>query len=564
MYLILALISGILTALPLNLPSLFFLPYFSISIIAYIIFTRGYLFRHALMYAVGYFGIGYLFIYGMYPMEYASVSRPTAALLCFAGWLLLVLLSALPLALCAPICRLAYPLSVRLGGAGEAIAFAASFSFIEWLTGLLPMQFPLAPLALTQTDCLPLVQGSALFGSPFVAFIIVFTASMLALGFRSFSEAELGQMQPYAAGGHRRYKKLVPGETVKAKKKRNRWAKKNGYVVAATFTVLLSYLFGLINMAVAGGSDESKKISIIQANIGTAEKWGGTASEDALATYLELSAYSSDSDEPDIIVWPETAVSVDLGYYESYARKLEKFSAESGSTLIIGAFSKDTDYDENENRITKTYNSVYAVSPDGTIGEETVSKKHLVPFGEYVPLGGLLERIMPSLSKLNLSGTELTSGSDSSSIPTDEGTVGVLVCYDSLYSSEARRAAQNGKVLFLLSNDSWYGESGSEMLLRSAVLRAVETGRYTVRSASTGISAFISPSGAILDSIEYGGEGYITADIGMCSGSTVASLTHDAFSVICGLFLLSGTVMNAVLYRREKQAERKETGEADR
>ncbi len=141
---------------------------------------------------------------------------------------------------------------------------------------------------------------------------------------------------------------------------------------------------------------------------------GGTASEDALATYLELSAYSSDSDEPDIIVWPETAVSVDLGYYESYARKLEKFSAESGSTLIIGAFSKDTDYDENENRITKTYNSVYAVSPDGTIGEETVSKKHLVPFGEYVPLGGLLERIMPSLSKLNLSGTELTSGSDSS------------------------------------------------------------------------------------------------------------------------------------------------------
>lgn len=564
MYLILALISGILTALPLNLPSLFFLPYLSISIIAYIIFTRGYLFRHALMYAVGYFGIGYLFIYGMYPMEYASVSRPTAALLCFAGWLLLVLLSALPLALCAPICRLAYPLSVRLGGAGEAIAFAASFSFIEWLTGLLPMQFPLAPLALTQTDCLPLVQGSALFGSPFVAFIIVFTASMLALGFRSFSEAELGQMQPYAAGGHRRYKKLVPGETVEAKKKRGRWAKKNGYVVAATFTVLLSYLFGLINMAVAGGSDESKKISIIQANIGTAEKWGGTASEDALATYLELSAYSSDSDEPDIIVWPETAVSVDLGYYESYASKLEKFSAESGSTLIIGAFSKDTDYDEEENRITKTYNSVYAVSPDGTIGDETVSKKHLVPFGEYVPLGGLLERIMPSLSKLNLSGTELTSGSDSSSIPTDEGTVGVLVCYDSLYSSEARRAAQDGKALFILSNDSWYGETGSELLLRSAVLRAVETGRYTVRSASTGISAFISPSGAILDSIEYDGEGYITADIGMCSGSTVASLTHDAFSVICGLFLLSGTVMNAVLYRREKQSERKATGEADR
>ena len=564
MYLILALISGILTALPLNFPSLFFLPYFSISIIAYIIFTRGYLFRHALMFAVGYFGIGYLFIYGMYPMEYASVSRPTAALLCFAGWFVLVLLSALPLALCAPICRLAYPLSVRLGGVGEAIAFAASFSFIEWLTGLLPMQFPLAPLALTQTDCLPLVQGSALFGSPFVAFIIVFTASMLALGFRSFSEAELAQMQPSATGGHHRYKKLVPGETVETKKKRSKWTKKNGYVVAATFTVLLSYVFGLINMAVAGGSDESKKVSIIQANIGTGEKWGGTSSEDALATYLELSAYSADSDEPDIIVWPETAVSVDLGYYESYASKLEKFSAESGSTLIIGAFSKDTDYDEEENRITKTYNSVYAVSPDGTIGEETVSKKHLVPFGEYVPLGGLLGRIIPSLSKLNLSGTELTSGSDSGSIPTDEGTVGALVCYDSLYSSEARRAAQYGKVLFILSNDSWYGEAGSELLLRSAVLRAVETGRYTVRAASTGISAFISPSGAILDSIEYGGEGYITADIGMCSGSTVASLTHDAFSVICGLFLLSGAVMNAVLYRKEKQAERKAAEEAGR
>lgn len=555
MYYILALISGILTALPIHLPLLFFLPYFSISLIAYIIFTRGYLFCHALMYAVGYFGIGYLFIYGMYPMEYASVSRPVAALLCFGGWLLLVLLSALPLALVAPVCRLAYPLSVRLGGAGEAVALAAGFALYDLLAGYIPIQFQLIPLALTQTDCLPLVQGSALFGSPFVSFIIVFVASLLALGFRSFSEAGHDAAAP-AASAHHRYRKLVPGETAERKKTRSAWTKKNSYVVAATFTVLLSYIFGLLAMGLGGGDDESKKVSIIQANIGTGEKWGGTASADALAEYLELSAYSADSDEPDIIVWPETAVSVDLGYYESYAEQLESFASDSGCTLIIGAFSKSTDYDDEGSRLTKTYNSVYAVSPEDGIEESTVRKKHLVPFGEYVPLGGLLGRIFPALHKLNLSGTELTAGSDGGSLTTGEGTVGALVCSDSLYPSEARRAARDGKALFILSNDSWYGRAGSELLLRSTVLRSVETGRFTVRSASTGISAFISPTGVILDSIDYGEDGYITADIGMRSGSTIASLTHDAFSIICGLFLLMGAIMNAVLYRRELAEER--------
>lgn len=554
MYLLLSLISGILTALPINFPFLFFIPWLSLSLLAYVIFTRGYLFRHALMYGIGYFGVGYLFIFGMYPMEFTSLSHPAAAAVCFAGWLALVLISALPVALCAPICRLAYPLSCRIGGVGEALALAASFSLLERLTELLPAQVPMLHLAVTQTECLPLIQTAALFGSPFIAFAIVFVASMLALGFRSFTETESAKTAPAPSASHRRYRKLVPGERTEKKKTRWRWAKKNGYVIAATLTVLLSYVFGLLHIALDEDTGEAKTVSIIQANIGSDRKWGDISADEAVSKYLELSAYSADSDEPDIIVWPETAVNVDLGYYESYAERLEQFASESGSSLIIGAFSKTTDYDGEENRITKTYNSVYSVSSDGELGTETVSKKKLVPFGEYTPLGGLFRRIMPKLGALNLGETELTPGTDSGALSTEHGTVGALICYDLLYGDTAVSAVKNGaEALFILSNDSWYGEAGSSILVRNSVLRAVETGRYTVRSASTGISAFISPTGVIYDSLASGEEGYITESIGMRSADTVFFAAGRFFPVLCGVFLLSGAVLNAVLFYRERK-----------
>ena len=115
---------------------------------------------------------------------------------------------------------------------------------------------------------------------------------------------------------------------------------------------------------------------------------------------------------------------------------------------------------------------------------------------------------------------------------------------------------RSAEALFILSNDSWYGEAGSSILVRNSVLRAVETGRYTVRSASTGISAFISPTGVIYDSLATGEEGYITESIGMRSADTVYFAAGRFFPVLCGVFLLSGAVLNAVLFYRERKIRR--------
>ena len=174
-------------------------------------------------------------------------------------------------------------------------------------------------------------------------------------------------------------------------------------------------------------------------------------------------------------------------------------------------------------------NSAFAIRPDGVTSR--YDKVRLVPFGEYVPLWG---RLMISDSLVREIGA-FTAGTEA--IPLDAGIpLGLAVCYEIVFPNVVGRQVQAGaEVLATLTNDAWYGTSWAlDQHFAQAVLRAVETRRWVVRAALTGISGAVDPSGRVVQRLDAGDEGVLIADVRPAVGRTPAVRWGDWWAWICG------------------------------
>lgn len=172
---------------------------------------------------------------------------------------------------------------------------------------------------------------------------------------------------------------------------------------------------------------------------------------------------------------------------EVYANKYVKTLAPTMNTnLLFGTISK--------NKSNRFHNSSYLVGRTGnTI--DVYNKVHLVPFGEYTPLLAYI----PFLEKLTPAGGDFIPGDGHTPIKTDMGDVGILICYEGVFPYITNETVRQGaQVLVNLTNDAWYDRT-SAPFQRFAfyIFRAIETDRYVLRAANTGISAIINPKGRV-------------------------------------------------------------------
>ncbi len=128
-----------------------------------------------------------------------------------------------------------------------------------------------------------------------------------------------------------------------------------------------------------------------------------------------------------------------------------------------------------------------------TIG--VYSKVHLVPFGEYTPLVSYL----PFLEKLTAAGGDFVPGDGHGPIKTDIGNIGILICYEGAFPYITIETVRKGaQVLVNLTNDAWYDRTSAPFQhFAFYIFRAIETDRYLLRAANTGISAIIDPKGRV-------------------------------------------------------------------
>lgn len=523
-------VSGLLTALPLIFPYLFFLSYVSLIPIIFMLLKYGGEIRRKRAYAVGlffgfgYFGALYHWFTCLYNMDFLDLSPFQSIAVVLVCWLGLTLLQSLEFGFVTLIYRLIRPNKDKpmLGGA----LFIALFVLFEYQETLGWRGVPWGRLALSQSKVPVLQQSASLFGSYFVSAVIVSVNVFLTLVLY--------------------YVFLSDGKSLKERFFSSLKARKSVICASVALGIFsLNLIFGAVRLAVYDeNAGRSVNVAVIQGNISSLEKWEVNAVDKSADKYIELTRECAEKSETgiDIAVWPETVIPTALNYKNSKTvNKISEMANELDITVLVGAFEIVYDseaLDANE------YNSIYIFYPDKTVGEEKYRKRHLVPFGEYTPMEGLITAVFPILESLNLLSEPLTPGDGSELFDTEYGKIGSLICFDSIYEGLALDSVRDGAELLTLStNDSWFVDSSAVWQHNShAALRAIETGRYVVRAANTGVSSVITPEGKLLTEIDPLVTGYSYATVYMRTDRTPYSYIGNLFVLIAFL----GAVVLAV------------------
>ena len=146
--------------------------------------------------------------------------------------------------------------------------------------------------------------------------------------------------------------------------------------------------------------------------------------------------------------------------------------------------------------------------------------------------------VIPPLAEIGMLDRDLLAGEDSYVFDLDQASIGSLICFDSIYETNALDSVRNGAELLAVStNDSWFKDSrGVWMHNAQSQLRAIETGRWVVRSANTGVSSVISALGKVEDKLDALQAGYVLADVTLQNQRTLYSHIGNLFPILCLTF----------------------------
>lgn len=318
-------------------------------------------------------------------------------------------------------------------------------------------------------------------------------------------------------------------------------------IAAAAVLVSLTWIYGELRIERIdrlSANAPRARIAVIQGNIEQSQKWDPAFQRATLEKYIRLS-FSTLSENPDLIVWPESAAPFYFLAEIPPTRFLMQAIMEAGRHFLIGA-----PYFEPRGKAADYFNSAYLVGPGGEVLGR-YDKAHLVPYGEYTPF----KEYLPFLGKMVEHVGDFVPGEKGKVLEMPGLKLGVQICYEIIFPALSRAMVQNGaSLLITITNDAWYGTTaGPYQHFSLAVLRAVENRRSLVRSANTGISGFVDPAGRILDPTPLMQEATVVRALPLLDTSTVYTRIGDVFAGAClGLSLIAAAWAVLRVQRKKK------------
>ncbi len=363
----------------------------------------------------------------------------------------------------------------RWGGRGVLRGLALLLAGTVFWVGLEAVRFRFGTgfawnaLGVSQAENLPVIQIAAIGGVLLVSAVVAAMNLAVALTIRRYASA-------WMEGA------------------RARWAP-HGELMVGFLAVALAFSLGVRRLARTGTPDTYLKATLIQPAVPQDVKWTLAFAEEVYDMLGSLTRTAIGSAEPDLVIWPETAIPEDLLYSER-AFELVQDLAQEGVPLLIGSMDRARRGEEDWD----FYNCSFLIRADGAI-PRPYRKQHLVLFGETVPLG----RQFPWLLRLTPIDYLFTPGPGPGFFDLEghRAILSPLICFEDTVPWLARAAVTEGaNVLVNQTNDAWFDPSwASRQHMRQAVFRAVETGTPMVRSANTGVSCLIDPYGRVLQEL---------------------------------------------------------------
>lgn len=497
-------ISGLLTGLTIAFPQIGFLQWITIVPAGIVLIKRASIketklrsiYFDGLVFFYAYYLVCYHFFISMYPLDFIDgVDNVTAAAVVVIAWFGLSLLQSLFGAFVFWFCALLFRGKIcQRVALLKPITVAALWAIFEWSQNFGWWGVPWGRLPLGQTYYIVGIQNASWFGSYFLTFVIVLVNLCIA-----FAILEANK------------ERIVKATAILA-------------VSVLTFQYASSVFIWFSTDITEG---ETTKVACVQGNISASNKWTAETFSKNREVYCEQTRKAA-AEGAKIIAWPETAIPFDitLEIYSGYDSMCKDLAKETGAYILVGAYSTEGE---------KCYNSLLCYTPEGERFDTVYHKRRLVPFGEFVPMRAVFETLIPPLTEILITFDDCSQGEDSNIMNIGDTQVGGLICFDSIYDGLTLDTVRDGADFICLStNDSWFSGSAALRMHNShAQIRAIESGRYITRSASTGISTVISPRGEVLCELEADTEGHITYDVNKRDNNTVWSVIGNVFVYLC-------------------------------
>ncbi len=341
-------------------------------------------------------------------------------------------------------------------------ALPALWVLLEWTRGHFLSGFPWGSLAYCLSEQASLIQSAEIWGIYGLGFLIIF------INFLFFYAVEL----------------CLSKHLLKA----------SMYLAAAVATLSIFYVWG--NGKIEKVEHEQKgltpiQVAAIQASVPQHLKWEPAYQENTIEKYIKLTGQAlkkMDKERVRLVVWPETALPFYFQEDGPFSRKVLAFAKREKILLLLGSPA----YIHKGGNDVAYLNSAYLVSPEGEVVGR-YDKRHLVPFGEYMPWGWVTswaKKFLPTAG-------EFMPGNSAAPLCSANICIGTLICFESIFPNLAAESTATGSnILAVITNDAWFGNTGAPYQHEAmAIFRAVENRRWLVRAANTGISSIISPWG---------------------------------------------------------------------
>lgn len=539
--LFLAVLLGLLFALPFSLPALAPLSFLFVAPLGARLFclverrvSLRWLYVEGLFAFWGFHFGGFYWFIRMYPLDFVGLSPLEAVLFLFAAMVILPLFLAtiwafIPLLLggIAPhLPKKTLPLLFPplLGALAVLVLYAECHTEL-WIPFVRP--------ALTWAEVPALAQGAALFGAYFLDFLLFTLGGYLGVG---------GVLLLQKRGALRL--RLLP--------------------FALALLLFLSNLGVSLPLYFASHEGEEIRVAAIQGNTPSSTHHLRTEAE-MIRLYGGLSRDAA-AGGATLILWPETAVAFPLRPGNAFYTDVEDLAVQTGAHFAVGAFEVEG---------AAAYNALFLIPPTRFSEKVTYRKMHPVPFGEYVPGRDIVLTLFPFMGSIAEFNSMLAPADEVTVMGPSHATwqgeerkipaLGGMICFDSIYPDVARENVKKGAELLLLpTNDSWFFDSAAaEMHLSHARLRAIEAGRWVVRSGHTGITALIDEKGNVKEEIPMLREGYVMGDARSLTHTTVYAQVGDVFVLLSLLFTLAfpAIALGKTLGRKWQAHKKKENTE---
>ncbi|MFD2238806.1 apolipoprotein N-acyltransferase [Aureimonas populi] len=285
----------------------------------------------------------------------------------------------------------------------------------------------------------------------------------------------------------------------------------------------------------APGFAQDVRLRIVQPNILQSQKWDAEEAERIFARHLELSAEGRGGEGGQtLVIWPESAFPFILTDSPAGVARLAE-TLQPGETLLAGA-ARVEETGTAQGRL--YYNSLLVIDEDGTIADAR-DKRHLVPFGEYLPFQERLEAL--GIEQLTQLPGGFTPGTVSAPVEVAGTSFLPLICYEIIFQDEIA-LGDGARPAFLLNvtNDAWYGTTpGPYQHLAHAQASAVAFGLPLVRAANTGISVVTDARGRPVAGLGLGQGGTVAAALPLAGAPTLFSRAGNVpFIAMLGIFII--------------------------